>query len=513
MHKLPGGKMDSSFLIFSLIILKLSMIESSGSQCSTGKCCHADYLLVRDNTFDWIYETEAYEPSCPLIVSLQFSTQNVGTLESCFAKACALNANVVTYGHLRSCKIFKCESNSNQNDWDYKFKYSGKSGYERTYAKPHSYSPGCNNSHFVRRTWMMGHTNVASKCSLTRPRSVVDVAACMKAACDDKANVFNFYPGEEPQALCETRYCRFDKSRNDYDFEIEEITTSGNKTVVYIYSLSHTQKSWRTKYDQIPTSLSNFDFCTQVEFIPHPSSEISETPEHFCDFRSNLLITFPNGSIQTWNCGGHLENIDTGNVGCYADENKQMATMTFLPYPGTPNCGDSIFMLRRFHTECTMSMCDTFLEVPEAKDLRQCMLYACQHGANVINFMAISNNYSSGIICDLRFCGKLPNGDYDFKFQTSNSSLRFPYAVFALQSDPGATTNAQVDQQPDCETVLRALAITVTVIGTLLLVCIIVVIATCLKLRKSAENPSKDEPKCVNLSAIFNKKPENIYQN
>ncbi|CAH1773829.1 unnamed protein product [Owenia fusiformis] len=325
-----------------------------------------------------------------------------------------MNANWLYFdsnnGH---CRAGKCGSNINKTEWEYEWNPGSYNG--KTYVRPHHYVPRCQNSYFMRRTW---NNDVKSNCYLIRTVTGKGLRECMKAACDDKANTLNFYFDVTPR--CEIKHCKWDTSTNDYAFEF---TTTTNNEAVSVYGLEHTLSPYDSKYwveTQIPspniTSLKGY-YTIGLK-------------DSYCTSESNFVLQpFIWSSISVYNCYENFEGTDwhisyNNDINCTSGSTYRTL---IPPYPGTPSCNSSIFVIHKSKIQCYKSNCDRSLVIPDARDLRQCMLYACERGAPVINYYSDSTS----VICDLRFCAKLPNAKYDFEYVTTGGS----FDVYVLQHD------------------------------------------------------------------------------
>ncbi|CAH1779677.1 unnamed protein product, partial [Owenia fusiformis] len=413
-------------------------------------------------------------PSCPILSK----TEGIyNTSQLCFAKACELGGNVIqhrpwTAGH--HCGIYNCSSNVDGTDWDFKWTHD-ESIYPQIYAKPHPYSQRCHSSYFMRRTWRIGMTSVASQCLPIATRPVANLSECMHAACHDKANVFNFYPNEAPHR-CETKHCKWNVNANDYDFKFSNVENS----VVLVYSLSHLATHCNsTQFKSEPIQL--YPKCRRASVCGQGNVE------EFCKGGSNVISHHPktNDSFDAWTCSSNHEGTEwqlhyKDNDTCYISV--EYTEWLILPYPGTPVCHSSIYAIKRLSNRCRMSTCMKSIMIHQARDLRQCMVYACEYEANVINYY--SNSSENSVICDLRFCNSFQDGEYELQLERSSPG----YDIYALVVQPGTTTETVVVDGStrtcnyDAETTkLRTTAI---ILGSVLFVAISVIVVLSVMYRK-----------------------------
>ncbi|CAH1801437.1 unnamed protein product, partial [Owenia fusiformis] len=389
-------------------------------------CPSGDYLLVRRN--DQIDEGDGHvRPNCQQLVLGILTEHMLHTPEQCFNLACKVKANVVYYVPKVECAAYTCESDSNGLDWAYEWTYTGTAS-GRTYARPHSYAKSCHNSHFMNRAV----ANVRATCFQISITIVKSLSECMEKACLGKANTFNLIVnhGANEEMICETQHCGWNVTANDYIFNLRQ----NENGLSEVYGLSHTIKSCRnllkTQPVEFPVLLpgrcGNPGYFN-AQLLESPNHEI---PNDFCESGSNTFIHI-NGdnNYLAYKCnsnheGTHWKFYDNK---CYGDG--VFVKWWIVPHPGTPNCQSNMFTLRRMGASCQKSTCDPSgsKKVSTARDLRQCMLHACEKGYNVINYF--SN--ATVVLCELRECNRFESGDYDFQYEATGGT--HGYDVYALQ--------------------------------------------------------------------------------
>ncbi|CAH1801432.1 unnamed protein product [Owenia fusiformis] len=391
-------------------------------------CPSGDFLLVRsnDHMFDKVRKVR---PNCKKIVLGILTQHMLHSPEYCFYLACKVNANVVYYDPKMECAAYKCESNSDGIDWAYKWTDEFATYTGRTYARPHTYIQACHNSYFMRRTWTK---SVLATCFRISDTFVKSLSECVEKACMDKANTLNFVSHRLSGYSCETQHCQWDVTTNDYVFNLRPHEDMHSNSVVY--SLSHVTRPIKNLLQTEPV-----EFPMQIpglcgspgHFNGHKSTD-REISNFFSESGSNTFI-YVNGDKKflAYTCtpnheGTYWKFYDNK---CYGD--KTFSKWWIVPYPGTPNCKSDMFTLRRMGASCQKSNCDSSgsKKVSTARDLRQCMLHACEKGYNVINYF--SN--ATSIVCELRNCYRYKGGDYNFRYEATGDT--YGYDVYALQPD------------------------------------------------------------------------------
>ncbi|CAH1780338.1 unnamed protein product [Owenia fusiformis] len=277
----------------------------------------------------------------------------------------------------------------------------------------------------------------------------------MSTACNNMANVINFYPNELPK-LCDTRYCNWEF--DDYFFNI------GNSTEqVMIYSLSHLALHCDIyrQLETVPVRLPFGPVCFNTPLCGQGSVE-----EVFCKAGSNIVTYLSNSSNSSvaYTCPSNYEG--TGweyrfeHDVCLDEETH--SEWLIQPFPGTPVCNSSLFVIKRLYFQCFMSTCNRSVETYQVRDLRQCMLYACINGANVINYY--SNGETRFVNCDLRYCNPVGNGEYDLKLANRAAPGYDIYALFYHEASPTtAPTKMTSVPRTEASTSIISTAITETI--------------------------------------------------
>ncbi|CAH1779472.1 unnamed protein product [Owenia fusiformis] len=377
-----------------------------------------DYLMVRRSDAS----KSIGRPTCSGKRVFIFEGKSVRSLDFCLSNACDSNATVVYYEAWQKCIAFKCESNKKNKDWAYNWvQLPEKRHTGQTYALPHSYIPQCYNSYFVKRSWNRSK-GLKSKCILiaSSTMSTDDLKRCMEKACDDKANALNFYKVQHRVAKCESLHCRWNESLGDINFEIEKMSDEYVNTTVNTYRLSHstsTLRSCKSAFwnDSIQMSV-QVPQCSTWGMFPDNLVEDDHNPPSLCRSGYNTFQRHPDfAKITAYVCNVNAEGTDWKyyDNGKYCFGKEKPTRWLNIPYPGIPvfDTGKSTFRVRYLKGQCKMSNCDDSERVNIVRDLRQCMIYAYEKNYNVINYF--SN--ASLVICDLRNCSKLSNGEYDFK--------------------------------------------------------------------------------------------------
>ncbi|CAH1782174.1 unnamed protein product, partial [Owenia fusiformis] len=243
------------------------------------------------------------------------------------------------------------------------------------------------------------------------------------AACSDKANVFDYFDNDQ----CETKHCRWNSTINDYEFMFNNVSDQPRYDV---YGLRHTEHC-DVLTPSIPVPADFFILCPMTGFFSFPSQHLEEL---LCQSGSNnfLETITPNvtNTVKSYRCKSNHEGLGWANANdqdvCFSRE--QTNKLFVLPYPGTPICKHTIYTLKRIRKHCQMSDCVMLPHERNATvlDLRQCMMVACERGANVINYHNPEN--SPVVVCDLRVCAPANNGhQYDLRLKTS-----FGYDIYML---------------------------------------------------------------------------------
>ncbi|CAH1796817.1 unnamed protein product, partial [Owenia fusiformis] len=296
----------------------------------------------------------------------------------------------------------------------------------------------CYNSYFMNRTWLR---NVQAICFQISTAIVENLEQCKKKSCNDKANVFNLVHRSNG-IYCETQHCQWNITSEDYAFNF-----MSNKYIrSEVYSLSHKIRPCLSLHQTKPVGfpVSVPQQCGNPGYIKKHllHSTDQEMLNVFCESGSNTFIYHENEKTYiAYKCNSNHEgtNWQFYDNNCYDD--KALTKWWIVPYPGTPNCHSNIFTQVRMRASCQMSSCDSdgFEKVYSARDLRQCMLYACEKGYNVINFF--SND--DFVDCELRHCSKSKNGSYDLRY--GKMSGTYGYDVYALLPD-NSILNKTVNQ-------------------------------------------------------------------
>ncbi|CAH1796814.1 unnamed protein product [Owenia fusiformis] len=401
----------------------------TGDVCPTG-----DYVLVRHN--DHINDRDRQiRPNCQNLPLGILTEHLLHSPEQCFNLACKVNANVIYYDPKIECAAYQCEADPNRLDWTYNWTSESASYSGKTFARPHESVQSCHNSYFMQRTW---NSNVQATCFIISNDTAVDnLGKCAERSCEDKANAFNFIV-QSKTMFCETLHCKWNVTVNDYSFNLRP-NINGNSEV---HSLSHTIKPCM---NLLQTDSVNFSVLIpndqQCGFPGHFKRNLShstdkEISNFFCESGSNTFIHVSHKDLDdkylAYKCSSNHEGTSWD---FFADNARYGDNVTsewwIAPYPGTPNCQSDIFKLMRMKASHQMSNCDPrgSMKVLSARDLRQCMLYACEKGYNVINFF--SND--DFVDCELRNCGKYKGGDYAFQYSATGGT--YGYDVYALHPD------------------------------------------------------------------------------
>ncbi|CAH1783242.1 unnamed protein product, partial [Owenia fusiformis] len=351
------------------------------------------------------------------------------TVQHCFRFACDLQANVIYYEEGFQCQAHRCGSNANDTDWDitWDWEENQTDRIGQVYIFPHPNTPKCYSSYFAKRPSKKG---MKAGCQTTSNNEVNNLKECMERACEEKANIFNYIDSTEPPQ-CEPMHCQWDAANDDYD-----LRPIGSKNIdIQIYGLCHsgfdTSKSCNSMTWSDSVMLPMIQPVCGLILSTYENSSIFKNSELMCELGAN---TFQNhaanfGRILASKCESNAEGTDWK----YYDDNiipkpdEPLTEWLNVPHPGTPNCGSSIFRIRSIGAQRQMSNCTLKRKIPEAKDLRQCMLYACELNYTVINYF--SDSYS--VVCELRECDKLDE-DYDFKYGVTDGKR---YDVYALHYD------------------------------------------------------------------------------
>ncbi|CAH1801429.1 unnamed protein product [Owenia fusiformis] len=415
-------------------LAKTNMIDSIGINVTKtmphlqDTCPSGDYLLVRRN--DIVNDSDSHvRPMCAQIVIGILTEQLLYSREHCFNLACKSNANVVYYDPKVECAAYKCESDSNELDWEYKWTYAAPAT-GRTYARPHSSAKPCHNSHFMKRSL----ANVRATCFSISYTTVEteSVSECMEKACSDKANTFNVISLRSNLMKCETQHCGWDVIKDDYVFNLRQ----NEHGLSQVYSLSHIFKPCKNLLKTQPVELPNNvpGKCGSPGYFDRnlAISTEQEIPNDFCESGSNTFVEQKGDKkYLAYKCNSNHEGTNWAfyDNNCYGDS--VFSKWWIVPYPGTPNCKSDMFTLRRMGASCQKSNCDSSgsKKVSTARDLRQCMLHACEKGYNVINYF--SN--ATVVLCELRNCSRSEDNDYDFQYQTTGGI--HGYDLYALQPD------------------------------------------------------------------------------
>ncbi|CAH1801679.1 unnamed protein product [Owenia fusiformis] len=394
-------------------------------------CCLLHYAAVwGQKTCDFIKVYESYDnhkriPDCAIPDGF-LGGNLLHSLGQCFTMACHLNANVIHYEEEYECRIFTCKSNHHETDWEYNWIKEDKSDRNNTavtYALPHDYSKRCYNSYFVRKMLDNGSSMKSGCYLLTRYRDVKRLDKCMMKACDDKANTFNF--NSDGDIPCETLHCGWNRNLNDYDLK-PLIEGKGN---VSTYRLSHVSKPCNTLSWNDSVQLPFVQPSCQSTFSFKSTKAVDKNLEMFCTFGAN---TFQDQTK-------YLKHI----IGSRCPSNKEGTNWEFspqkytsdldpstkwlnIPHPGNPNCRSSyIFKIISLKEQNQASNCGHSKTIQQARDLRQCMLYGCELGFNVINYRSSSKQDRK---CELRNCSQIQPGTYDLNYVNSTD-----VDVYALQ--------------------------------------------------------------------------------
>ncbi|CAH1777366.1 unnamed protein product [Owenia fusiformis] len=430
-------------LIFSklLILIGLTNHMTSATYHDSNGCHAGDYMLVR--RLDRTYENKTRAPQCEKLLGF-LCRPELQSPGQCFKLACEVGANVIYFDLETECSAYQCDFNVEEHDWDYKWKEK-KSSKGRTYALPHPASSRCHNSYFVRRTWDRQESG-RSTCHRITSMSVDSLEDCKVKACNDKANTLNFdfefdVDGKTDHGhACETMYCNWNSKEYDYDIKVKQFRSRAIVGRVEVYSLAHMSKTCnglRNSTVKIPLHVPRK--CGKPGYFKNDLF----IPNLFCDSGFNSFQhQNADSTYTTFKCDLN----DEGTEWAFYDDNEYIrpdlreTEWLVLPPPGTPNCGsDKIFRLRKMKAEHKMSLCSHSERIAAARDLRQCMLYACERGnVNVINYY-----YSSEmVVCDLRICAESANGDYSFQYAMTDGN--HGYDVYALQSDPTIEVNTMI---------------------------------------------------------------------
>ncbi|CAH1802933.1 unnamed protein product, partial [Owenia fusiformis] len=442
-------------------------------------CYVGDFLMVR--RFDPLIDIETSAPNCEMPLGFR-SLDASSSLQQCLKQSCLVNgANVIFYNAAQTrCEIYRCNSNSDGSDWDYNWEVrhtvmNDSTGV--TYARPRPKLFKCYNSYFVRRTWRTG-VGLKSNCYRIDMVNVQNLKECMEKSCDHKANVFNFVDATEHMpTTCEMTHCKWSLPENDYDLNLVE----NNIYSSTVFSLGHTTKPFYNLSMEQSVALSIKSHhtppkCNDAESSFKTKSEVIPNSLHEAGFNSIQFLARENKFI-AFKCRSNSE----GTKWKYYENNFCDSEMNEFkwwnaPYPGTPNCENEIFTQISAGPQCKISACRDSFRVNEARDLRQCMIYACERGYNVINYY--NSKQLDDVICELRRCPKSENGNYIYNFEYAKAYA--DYSIYALISDPTLAPNpkphpistATPTDVPLVETI--GIAAPLGLVFCIILVCIIV---------------------------------------
>ncbi|CAH1792964.1 unnamed protein product, partial [Owenia fusiformis] len=389
---------------------------------------HVLFILV---DFIKVNQNDKISPNCSQPVGF-LGGSLFHTVEQCFSLASTVNANVVYILHLKEgdhCKIYKCELNNIEKDWNYSWTKEPTKDAGVTYALPHEYNKRCHNSYFVRKMDIRSKT--FSGCYLlSRYQNIKHLRECEAMACNDKANTFNFY--NDSEIICETMHCEWNTTLNDYDLKLKPML---NNRTASIYRLSHVSKPCNTLSWNDSVELPFREPNCWPSFSVESFQEKDENLQNFCSFGAN---TFQNqiaavSRVTGYRCPSNEEGTDWKYSPIRYDTYKFPSTKWItVPYPGTPNCNSSyIYKMVSHKDQNQMANCSPSKTIQQARDLRQCMIYACELGFNVINY---DSSTKSGLKCHLLECHKHHSENYDFEYVTvKQDEKRHKIQVYALQ--------------------------------------------------------------------------------
>ncbi|CAH1802931.1 unnamed protein product [Owenia fusiformis] len=332
------------------------------------------------------------------------------------------------------CELFECLPNSDGTDWNYNWKSRAPNVNDSmgiTYARPHSYSPRCHNSYFMRRTWETKKA-VKSSCSIVGNLKVQNLYDCMVKSCENNANVFNIISHESNEFDCEMKYCNWHAPNDDYQLSLSVV--EDNNANCRSYSLGHTFKTKLILNKTLSSALSlpsrpTPEKCDEIDSYFSSTDQPIPTSLYESGYTSILYVTKHKANL-AFKCKSNSEGTDWSyynqNDICENEEQQDIQWWS-LPYPGTPNCKTDIFTRITVGHQCKKSTCNVFKKI-DVRDLRQCMISACKEGYNVINYC----RDNSTVVCEIRICSKdNSNGDYNFNFSYDPTG----FSVYGLYSD------------------------------------------------------------------------------
>ncbi|CAH1784318.1 unnamed protein product [Owenia fusiformis] len=234
---------------------------------------------------------------------------------------------------------------------------------------------------------------------------------------------------------CFTKYCKWNSTTGDYIFRLG---TASER--VDVYALMHTEQC-NAIPPPIPTPAKYVTSCHMTGYFSAPSHHLTDI---LCRSRSNTFIEDGGNEVRSHRCYSNQEG--TGWL-MHADHNNtcfsrvQNNKMFILPYPGTPNCrGNQMYVIKRLKQHCQKSTCSPLGTASVARDLRQCMLFACDAGANVINYR--SANAGVALRCEMRSCRLSPNGEPDLVLSGGYRGFEV-YALHLTTLTPTTSTPTQ----------------------------------------------------------------------
>ncbi|CAH1781478.1 unnamed protein product [Owenia fusiformis] len=128
--------------------------------------------------------------------------------------------------------MYRCESNDNGTDWEYKWQKGEEWVQTKAFALPHPSTPKCHNSYFIQRTWN-AHENVHDICSKRIYVGVNDIESCMSIACEEKADVLDYVTDDR---TCTISHCSWKFKTWEYNFYFAKTLEVSDKVATYTLS-------------------------------------------------------------------------------------------------------------------------------------------------------------------------------------------------------------------------------------------------------------------------------------
>ncbi|CAH1781477.1 unnamed protein product, partial [Owenia fusiformis] len=203
-----------------------------------GNCSHNNYQLIGRGL--------QLNSRCEIIRIQQEKKVKHQSLELCLNSACNRRSNLVIYKYYYkqgyySCSMYKCATNADGSDWDYRWEKGLEQHPTSVYALPHHSIPRCHNSYFIRRPWDRNRKSYAN-CYNSIYLMVDDIETCMKNACDKKANVLDYFIDNR---TCRIMNCNW-KWKTWENFYFSEILRLRFSDTMVTYTLSSQVTRWES---------------------------------------------------------------------------------------------------------------------------------------------------------------------------------------------------------------------------------------------------------------------------